>query len=193
MQVVNFFCCKVSSSLHFFSSWFLKGVKNKLYSFEITQSLTRHWRLLHFCFTIVIQVFHVQKNYAKKCERIFWKKINKIALQLMPLKMSLLSSKNDTVQRYFTITKLCLFSLAGGNLTILTTEVRSEIKKKMAGNLKSFEWLFEDNKLSIHKKYINQVHEKLNCASNEEMNIFYFRKFIDFYLIKAQYFYFLEM
>jgi hypothetical protein len=83
--------------------------------------------------------------------------------------------------------------LAGGNLTILTTEVRSEIKKKMAGNLKSFEWLFEDNKLSIHKKYINQVHEKLNCASNEEMNIFYFRKFIDFYLIKAQYFYFLEM
>jgi hypothetical protein len=63
------------------------------------------------------------------------------------MSLKCLHYRQKMIQRYFTIIKLCLFSLGDGNLKILT-ETRSKIMKKIC---QKFERLFEDKKLLIHK------------------------------------------
>jgi hypothetical protein len=45
---------------------------------------------------------------------------------------------------------------------------------------------FQGQRLLIYKNCINKVYDKFNCASINKKNIFYFREFIEFYLIKGQ-------
>jgi hemerythrin superfamily protein len=62
------------------------------------------------------------------------------------------------------------------------SESNSESNKKFNGY---FNPLLKEKRPQIHKKYINNVYKKFNCASNDKMIIFFFCKSVEHYLIKG--------
>jgi hypothetical protein len=82
-------------------------------------------------------------------------------------KMSLISLKTDINMYHY---EKFQFLLVVG-VWILSTEENLEPNKKIGIN---FDPIFNDKKLSINGKNINNICEVLNCASNSKKNILYF-------------------